>query len=54
MHQAVDDLGSRDSFHGYGPEQGYGFLRDAIAEKPATASAFLQQPATAKERGSKP
>jgi LL-diaminopimelate aminotransferase len=32
MHQAVDDLARRDSFRGYGPEQGYDFLRNAIAE----------------------
>ena len=32
MHKAVDELGSRESFHGYGPEQGYEFLRRAIAE----------------------
>lgn len=32
MHRAVDDLGSADAFHGYGPEQGYPFLRDKIAE----------------------
>ncbi len=31
MHAAVDDLSSASSFHGYGPEQGYAFLRDAIA-----------------------
>jgi LL-diaminopimelate aminotransferase len=31
MHAAVDDLGIRTSFHGYGPEQGYPFLREAIA-----------------------
>lgn len=31
MHAAVDDLAAAESFHGYGPEQGYGFLRDAIA-----------------------
>lgn len=31
MHAAVDDLGNRASFHGYGPEQGYSFLREAIA-----------------------
>jgi LL-diaminopimelate aminotransferase len=30
MHKAVDELGARDSFRGYGPEQGYGFLREAI------------------------
>jgi len=32
MHRAVDEMGSRDSFHGYGPEQGYEFLRHAIAD----------------------
>src|ERR1700722_4062759 len=32
MHRAVDELAHRDSFRGYGPEQGYEFLRDAIAE----------------------
>ena len=31
MHAAVEDMGSRDSFRGYGPEQGYPFLREAIA-----------------------
>jgi len=32
INEAVDDQGSRDSFHGYGPEQGYEFLREAIVE----------------------
>jgi len=32
MHNAVDEMGARESFHGYGPEQGYEFLRHAIAE----------------------
>ena len=32
MHAAVDDLSRAEDFHGYGPEQGYGFLRKAIAE----------------------
>jgi LL-diaminopimelate aminotransferase len=31
MHKAVDELGERTSFRGYGPEQGYEFLRQAIA-----------------------
>jgi len=31
MHRAVDELGTEDGFHGYGPEQGYAFLREAIA-----------------------
>lgn len=32
MHTAVDELGNRDTFRGYGPEQGYDFLRNAIAK----------------------
>lgn len=32
MHSAVDDEANGTTFHGYGPEQGYAFLRDAIAE----------------------
>jgi LL-diaminopimelate aminotransferase len=32
MHRAVDELGHRETFRGYGPEQGYEFLRHAIAE----------------------
>ena len=31
MHAAVDEMGARESFRGYGPEQGYEFLREAIA-----------------------
>lgn len=31
MHKAVDDEGNPETFHGYGPEQGYPFLREAIA-----------------------
>jgi LL-diaminopimelate aminotransferase len=30
--KAVEDLGNRESFHGYGPEQGYGWLREKIAQ----------------------
>ena len=32
MKAAVDELGERSSFRGYGPEQGYDFLREAIAQ----------------------
>ena len=32
MHKAVDELGDRNTFRGYGPEQGYGFLREAVAQ----------------------
>ncbi len=31
MHKAVDEMGRKETFRGYGPEQGYDFLRDAIA-----------------------
>lgn len=31
MHRAVDELGTEEGFRGYGPEQGYAFLREAIA-----------------------
>ena len=30
MKQAVEDMGKPETFHGYGPEQGYDFLREAI------------------------
>lgn len=32
FHKAVDEMGTESGFHGYGPEQGYEFLRQAIAE----------------------
>jgi LL-diaminopimelate aminotransferase len=32
FHKAVDEMGNRDTFRGYGPEQGYPFLREAIAK----------------------
>lgn len=31
MHKAVDEMARRETFRGYGPEQGYEFLREAIA-----------------------
>ena len=30
MHEAVDEMGSAETFRGYGPEQGYTFLTEAI------------------------
>src|SRR6202171_6808341 len=33
MKRAVDELGKRETFRGYGPEQGYEFLRSDIAQK---------------------
>lgn len=32
MHRALDEMSQRQTFRGYGPEQGYGFLREAIVE----------------------
>ncbi|MFV0290374.1 MAG: LL-diaminopimelate aminotransferase [Mangrovibacterium sp.] len=32
FHEGVDHMGKAESFHGYGPEQGYEFLREAIAQ----------------------
>ena len=32
LHQAVDDQGAKDSFHGYMPECGAPFLRETIAQ----------------------
>ena len=30
MHKAVDEMAHKETFHGYGPEQGYDFLIEAI------------------------
>jgi LL-diaminopimelate aminotransferase len=30
MHKAVDEMGVQATFRGYGPEQGYDFLREAV------------------------
>ena len=33
MHAAVDEMGKKETFRGYGPERGYDFLIDAIIER---------------------
>lgn len=33
LHKAVDEMGNAETFRGYGPEQGYEFLRKAVVEK---------------------
>lgn len=33
FHEGVEEMGHAETFKGYGPEQGYEFLRQAIAEK---------------------
>ncbi|MCG8572693.1 MAG: LL-diaminopimelate aminotransferase [Spirochaetes bacterium] len=32
LHKGVDDMGNRESFYGYGPYEGYEFLRSSIAD----------------------
>ncbi len=32
MHRALDEMAEKESFRGYGPEQGYNFLREKIVE----------------------
>lgn len=32
LHAATDEMATRASFKGYGPEQGYAFLREAVAQ----------------------
>src|SRR3954468_13419473 len=32
LHKGVDEMGQRETFRGYGPEQGYDFLPKAIAQ----------------------
>lgn len=44
MHKAVDEMGASETFRGYGPEQGYDFLRDAIAAHDFAARGVDIQP----------
>ncbi len=32
MHKALDEMANKETFRGYGPESGYGFLKDKIVE----------------------
>ena len=32
LHSAVDEMGNMDTFRGYGPYEGYAFLRDLICK----------------------
>ena len=32
LHKAVDEMGHAETFRGYGPEQGYEFLRETVVE----------------------
>ena len=44
MHQAVTEMGTFEGFHGYGPEQGYDFLREAIAQHDYAARGVDMKP----------
>jgi LL-diaminopimelate aminotransferase len=37
LHGAVEEMGSADTFHGYAPDLGYGFLRETIAKEDYTS-----------------
>ena len=44
MHDAADEMGTKEGFHGYGPEQGYPFLREAIAQHDYEARGVAMDP----------
>jgi LL-diaminopimelate aminotransferase len=44
MHQAVEEMASAETFKGYGPEQGYAFLREAISENDYAKRGVTIQP----------
>ena len=42
LHKAVDEMGQKETFRGYGPEQGYDFLREAIRKYYASRGVELE------------
>ena len=44
MHKAVDEMASKDTFHGYGPEPGYPFLIDAIIKNDYASRGIFLEP----------
>jgi LL-diaminopimelate aminotransferase len=44
LHAATDEMGHRATFRGYGPEQGYAFLREAIAQHDYAARGCMVAP----------
>ena len=50
LHKAVDDEAARATFHGYGPEQGYAFLREAVAAHDFQAQGLEIGRASCRER----
>ena len=45
MHKAVEEMADSNTFHGYGPEQGYDFLIDAIIKHDYAARGIHLSPA---------
>ena len=43
MEQASAEMGTKEGFHGYGPEQGYDFLKSALQGYYAKKNVFLEQ-----------
>lgn len=44
MHKAVDEMAVKETFRGYGPEQGYPFLREAIVREDYRARGAAIEP----------
>lgn len=44
MHKAVDELANKETFHGYGPGQGYDFLIDAVIRNDYTPRGVYLEP----------
>ena len=44
MHKAVDELANKETFHGYGPEQGYAFLIAAVIRNDYTPRGVYLEP----------
>ena len=44
MHKVVDELANKETFHGYGPEQGYDFLIDAVIRNDYTPRGVYLEP----------
>lgn len=42
LHEAIDEMANRESFQGYGPYEGYAFLRSAIAKEYAERGVTIQ------------
>ena len=50
MHKAVEELADKDTFRGYGPEQGYDFLIEAIIKNDFVFISPLQRYSSATEQ----